>query len=220
DFSSHLSDFDLLICSDFGQKIPELILKRAKIAAINIHPSLLPKYIGPTPIQTAILNGDKTTGVSIIKMTNKIDEGPIYAQAEIDISETDDYLALRDHLATLGLKILVQTLPKIARNELELGEQDLSKKVLTRKISKEDGKINWQKSPKKIYNQIRAFSPWPGSYTYIGEKRLIIHEAHLEDNKLVLDIVQQEGKKPIKFSDFLRGFHIQKPDWFGKILLT
>jgi len=212
--------YDLIICADFGQKIPKSILKRAKITAFNIHPSLLPKYIGPTPIQTAILNGDKTTGVSIIKMTDKIDEGPVYTQSEIDISETDNYLVLRDRLATLGLKVLVEILPKIVKNEIVLVDQDLSKKIVTKKISKADGKINWQKSPKKISNQIRAFSPWPGSYTFIDEKRLIIHEAHLKNSKLVLDLVQLEGKKPMKFSEFLRGLHGPKPEWLSKILLT
>ena len=230
---SHLSPitYNLLLCCDFGQKIPNSILQKAKIAAINIHPSLLPKYIGPTPIQTAILNGDKTTGVSIIKMTDKIDEGPIYSQIETDILENDTTFLLRDRLATLALKLLIKTLPKIARDELELIKQDLSKAIRTRKFTKTDGEIDWKKSSEKIEAQIRAFYPWPGSYTrlpapeaagnggqaYINGKRLIIHKAHLKNNKLVLEFVQPEGKKPMKFSEFVHGLHGQKPKWFEKI---
>ncbi len=226
--------FDSLVCVDFGQKIPESILKQAKIAALNIHPSLLPKYIGPTPIQTAILNGDKKTGVSIIQMTDKIDQGPLYSQIETEILENDTTPLLHDRLATLGLKLLIKTLPKIVRGEIETVSQDLSKTIRTRKFTKANGEIDWRKSPKKIDAKIRAFSPWPGSYTrlpapeaagnggqaFVDNKRLIIHKAHIKKDKLVLDIVQSEGKKPMKFSEFLRGFHGPKPEWFRKVLLT
>lgn len=219
---SHLSPitYNLLLCCDFGQKIPKSILKQVKIAALNIHPSLLPKYIGSTPIQTAILNSDKKTGVSIIQMTEKIDQGPLYSQIETEILKNDTAPLLRDRLATLGLKLLVKTLPKIVRGQIETVEQDLSKATRTRKFTKADGKINWSKNPKKIYAQIRAFYPWPGSYTSIDDKRLIIHEAHLEKGKLVLDIVQSEGKKSMKFTEFFHGFHGQRPKWFENILLT
>lgn len=231
-FEFQISNFDLIICADFGQKIPDSVLKTAKtclparqVTAINIHPSLLPKYIGPSPIQAAILNGDKSTGVSIIKMTDKIDEGPIYSQIETDIDQNESYILLRDRLATLGLKLLIKTLAQITSDKLELIHQDLSKAKRTRKFTKADGKIDWQKSAKKIDAQIRAFTPWPSSYALIDGKRLIIHSAHLEKSpdlsskfsKLHLDIVQIEGKKPMKFADFLRGFHGQKPDWFEKI---
>ena len=214
------SSFDLLICADFGQKIPKSILEKAKIAALNIHPSLLPKYLGPTPIQTAILNRTKTTGVSIIKMTDKIDEGPIYSQIETEILKNDTYPLLRDRLATLGLKLLIKTLPKIASEEIGLIPNDISQATRTRKFSRNDGKVDWSKKPEEIEAQIRALWPWPGTYTFIDDKRLIIHSAHLKKGKLVLDLVQFEGKKPTKFRDFLRGFKAEKPEWLGKISLT
>ena len=217
DFGFRISDFDLLICSDFGKIIPPNILNAVRIASLNIHPSLLPKYIGPTPVQTAILNGDKTTGVSIIKMINKIDEGPLYSQIEIEILKNDTYLILRDRLATLGLKLLVKTLPKIVSGEIEAIGQDLSKATRTRKFIKADGGIDWKKSPKKIDAQIRAFHLWPGSFTFIDNKRLIIHEAHLENDKLVLDLVQFEGKKSVTWKEFLRGYKGTKPEWSEKI---
>jgi len=213
-----IPDFDLLICADFGQKIPENILNKRR-NTINIHPSLLPKHRGPSPIQTAILRGDKKTGVSIIKMTNKIDEGPIYGQAEIDILPNDDNPTLRDRLATLGLKLLIKTLPPLINNKLKLIPQDSKKASTTKIFKKEDGQINWKKKPQTIDRQIRAFRIWPKSYTFIDNKRLIIHQAHLENDQLVLDCVQLEGKSPVSFEEFLRGFRGPKPEWFKKILI-
>jgi len=235
---------DLIICADFGKIIPEDILKIPKIAAINIHPSFLPKYRGPSPIQTAILKGEKETGVSIIKMTKEIDKGPILAQENLEIFDFDNYLSLKYRLVNLALKILLDLLPKLPQGKIQSNEQDESQATYTRKFTKSDGEIDWQKSSAEINRQIRALYPWPGTYTrlpapkparlpssarrpgrsdggqaFIDNKRLIIHHAHLEDDKLVLDIVQPEGKKPMKFADFLRGFHGQKPGWFKKIKL-
>lgn len=219
--SGRISDFDLLVCSDFGKTIPQTILNKARIVPINIHPSLLPKYRGPSPIQTAILAGEKKTGVTMIKMTDKIDAGPILAQAETEILENDDYLTLRDRLATFGLKLLIKTLPDISQDNLKEILQDNEAATLTRKFTKADGEIDWSKPAEEIYAHIRAFYPWPGSYTFVNNKRLIIHKARLEKNsKLILDIVQSEGKKPMKFSEFLRGYKGQKPKWFEKISQT
>ncbi|MFA6492562.1 MAG: peptide deformylase [Patescibacteria group bacterium] len=214
---SKISDLDLLICTDFGQKIPVDILKLAKITAINVHPSLLPKYRGPTPIQTAILDGAKETGVSIIKMSEKIDEGDILAQIKTDISEDDNSLTLSNMLATLSLKLIFEALPLIVNDQLQKLEQNEKKATLTKKFQKADGEIDWNKQPDQIERQIRAFYPWPGSYTFIGDQRLIIHKAHITDGKLALDIVQAEGKKPTKWSDFLLGFRGETPQWFDKV---
>ena len=213
-------DFDLLICADYGHKISSKVLKKAKIDAINLHGSLLPKYPGPSPIQSAILSGEKTTGVTIIRMSDEIDKGPILAQIETEIEKTDNYPALRDKLATLGLKLLVKVLPEIINHEIKAVPQAEGQIASTHKFKKEDGQINWDKSPEEIDRQIRAFHPWPGSFTFIDNKRLIIHIAHLKENKLVLDLIQLEGKKPMSFSDFLRGWQGEKPDWFAKIAVS
>ncbi len=214
-----IPESDLIIASDFGQKIPDSTLSKARITAINIHPSMLPKYLGPTPIQTAILNQDKSTGVSIIKMTNKIDEGPIYSQIEVKIDKNSTYPQLRDRLATLGLRILIKTLPKIVRNKIEFMENDISKGTRTCKFEKEDGQIDWSKPIKDIYSQFRAFYIWPGSFTFINDKRYIIHKMRIKKDKLTIGVIQQEGKKPLKFSEFLRGFKGLQPKWFEKILI-
>lgn len=210
-------NFDLLICADFGQKIPENILKMPKIAPLNIHPSLLPKYRGPSPIQNTILNGDQITGVTIIKMTKDFDAGSILAQVETKVLKDDDSLTLENRLATLGLKLLFEALPKIANHELEEISQEDLKKSITTKFKKTDGEINWQASPESIERQIRAFKPWPGSYTFIGNVRLIIHQAHLENNTLVPDVVQKEGGKAMSWQEFLRGYRGPKPSWLKKI---
>ena len=209
---------DLIICADFGKKIPENILKLAKISAINLHPSLLPKYRGPTPIQTAILDGAKTTGATIIEMSPEIDKGTILAQVETKTSPTDNTLTLTARLSTLGLKLLFEALPLIAKKELKELAQDETKATLTHKFQKSDGEIDWKKTPKQIERQIRAFTPWPGSYTFLPDgKRLLIHQSHLVgEGKLVLDKVQVEGGKPMKWKEFLRGYRGEKPDWFRK----
>ncbi len=206
--------YDFIISADFGQKIPDAVLNRAKFAAINLHPSLLPKHRGPSPIQTAILEGEKITGASIIKMTDKIDAGPIFSAVEIEINPNENYIKLRDRLATTGLKLLVKTLPLLALDKIQPKPQDESKATFTKKIQKKDGLIDWKKSSKQIERQIRALHPWPKAYTVLDNKRLIIHQAHLENKKLVLDIVQFEGKNPVRFSEFQKGFRGPKPEWF------
>lgn len=206
---------DILIVADFGQKIPDEILKTARLA-INLHPSLLPKYRGPSPIQTAILNGEKGTGVSIIKMSAKIDQGPIIAQEKIEISDSDTTPSLKSKLSNLALNMLLKLLPKLATGQIEFNAQDEKEATYTKKFGKADGQIDWQKSPEEIDRQIRALYPWPGSFTMVDNKRLIIHHAHLENGKLVLDIVQSEGKKPMSLKDFLRGLHSQPPAWLKK----
>lgn len=211
------TSLDLLICADFGRKIPQEILELPNLMAINIHPSLLPKYQGPTPIPSAILAGETETGTTIIRMEPEIDKGPILAQASVDLGLDENSLDLEERLATVSLKLLIKALPLIVKKEIRETNQDQTKATQTRKFTKEDGLIDWKKPQKKIIRQINAFFPWPGTYTLIDGKRLIIHQAHLEDTKLAIDIVQPEGKRPMAWPDFLRGYHGPKPEWFSKI---
>lgn len=210
---------DLIILADFGQLLSKEILNLPKIMAINAHPSLLPKYRGATPIPSAIFNGEKETGVTIIKMSPEIDKGEIVAQQAISISEMDNNFTLRDRLANLSLNVLIDVLPKIINAKVEIKPQDDSLATNSKKFKKEDGLINWQKKPEKIDRQIRALFGWPGAYTFINNKRLIIHQAHLDEDKLVLDVVQPEGKNIMLWHDFLRGYKGPKPDWFSIIKL-
>jgi methionyl-tRNA formyltransferase len=208
---------DLMILSDFGQILSSKILEITKLGAINLHPSLLPKYRGATPIPTAILNGDKETGVSLIQMVPKVDQGPILGQIKTEIYADENSLELEKRLAVLAVKLLFHALPRFFTENFKPLAQNGKIDSLTRKFTKEDGLVDWQKTPIEIDRQIRALYPWPGTYTTIGDKRIILHAAHLDENQLVLDIVQPEGKSPMSFADFINGFKGAKPTWFHKI---
>jgi len=208
---------DLIILTDFGQLIPPEILAIPRLGSLNLHPSLLPKYRGATPIQTAILKGDEETGVSLMRMTPKFDKGPILAQIKTEIYHDDTAEILRKRLSVEALKLLYEVLPKILAQKIREIPQDENQASYAHKFKKEDGAIDWTKTPEEIDRQIRAFQPWPGTYSIIDNKRLIILAAHLKDDKIVLDLVQPEGKKPMIFKDFLRGYHGPKPEWLTKI---
>lgn len=218
EFLTHNFKFNLLICADFGKIIPNNILKMANISAINIHPSLLPKYRGATPIQSAILAGEKLTGVTIIKMNPQIDQGEILAQIETQILDNDNGLTLSNRLSTLAFQLLFETLPNILKNQLQALAQVEEQATFTHKLKKTDGEINWQEPLEKIDRKIRAFYPWPGTYTILPDgKRLLIHQSHLGSRSLILDMVQLEGKKPVKWQEFIFGYRGQIPEWFDKV---
>jgi len=136
---TNISHPDLIFLADFGQKIPEDILKKARIAALNLHPSLLPLYRGAAPIPQAILADEKETGVTLIEMSSKIDQGPILAQIKTEILKNDTGAILENRLAILALKLLYQTLPFIVRGELKKTKQDDTKASYAKKLQKTDG---------------------------------------------------------------------------------
>ncbi len=157
---------DLIIIAGFGQILPKEILEIPKYGCLNIHPSLLPKYRGSSPIQYTILNGDKETGVTIILMTEKLDQGNIISNFQFPISnEKITYPELSQKLAELGAKLLLETIPKWINGEIEPKPQDDSRATYTKILKKEDGKIDWKKPAESIERQIRAFQPWPGSFS-------------------------------------------------------
>jgi len=212
---------DLVIVASYGKIIPKKILQIPKYGCLNIHPSLLPKYRGPSPIQTTILKGDKKTGVTIILMDEKIDHGPILDQREFLISNKKiAYLELSQKLAELGVKLLIQTIPKWVNNEIKAKTQDRSKATYTKILKREDGKIDWSKPNQEIERQIRAFNPWPGTFTFIKHKnktlRIKVLEANIKDNKLIIKKLQPEGKKPMSFEEFKRGYHFNTSKNFLK----
>lgn len=197
---------DLVVVAAFSQILPKEILTIPKYGCLNVHPSLLPKYRGPSPIQAAILNGDKKTGATIILMDEKMDHGEIVANSEFQITNSKiTSEELLKELANLGAKLLVETIPKWVNDKIKLKVQDESRATYTKILKKEDGKINWQKPAEKIERQIRALNPWPGTYTIYKGKRLKILKAEILNNQLVIKEAQLEGKKPMSFEDFLRG---------------
>ncbi len=157
---------DLIVVAAYGQIIPKDILDIPKYGSLNVHPSLLPKYRGPSPIQTAILNGDKKTGVTIILMDEKMDHGPILAQRGLGIEEEETAEILHDKLAHLGARLLMETIPRWIRKMIKPETQDERKVTYTKILARESGKINWEKPAKVLEREVKAFYPWPGSYTF------------------------------------------------------
>lgn len=210
---------DLLVLASYGKILPEEALAVPVFGCLNVHPSLLPKYRGATPIQSAILGGDSETGVTIISMAKLVDAGGVVAQETLNINPEDTSITLRSKLAELSAGLLVKSLPQFLSGQAKVVVQDESKVTKTNKLSKELGEINWDESAETIVRKIRAYTPWPGSYTKLNSRRLIIHEAKVVNDKVLPIRVQLEGKTEITWSDFLRGYQSQltREPWYGKI---
>ena len=198
---------DLCVVAAYGKIIPVRYLDIPKHGFINVHPSLLPKYRGPSPIQTAILNDDEKTGVSIMLIDAEVDHGPILASQEVSILgfQFSNHDELAKELFQLGAKLLLETLPKYLRGELQPKEQDHEQATFTKMFEREDGKINWSESADKIYAQIRALNPEPGTWTMWKDKIVNIKKAEIESGKIKIKTIQMEGKKEMPFEEFLRG---------------
>ena len=172
---SHL-DFDFLIVSAYGKILPEWMLDAPNIAPINIHFSLLPKYRGASPIQTSILNSDNKTGISIMRMSKGMDEGPIYCSYEIEILESDNRVDLENKLVSLCIKNLQNDLRNILNSKLILIEQNNNDASYCSKIDKLSGKIDFTKeSTKEIFQKFKAFIGWPGLYFEKNNTPIKIH---------------------------------------------
>jgi len=150
----------------YGEYIAHALLDLPRRGSINLHPSLLPRWRGSTPIQSAILAGDEVTGVSIIRMDKGLDTGPILAQRQTPIGPEETSPQLSERLAVLGAELLADTLPLWLRGEIEPVPQTEEGATLTRILKKEDGLINWNMPAEEIARRVRALQPWPGTYTY------------------------------------------------------
>lgn len=153
------------IVASYGKIIPGYLLNKFKKGLLNIHPSLLPKYRGPSPIQSAILNGEEKTGVTLMLVDKEVDHGPILNRAEFKIPSLKYYEEIKESLAELGAKLLIETLPNYLNGTVKPREQDHSRATLTKKLVWADGKINWRQSAYEIFDQIRALHPEPGAWT-------------------------------------------------------
>ncbi|MCJ7804141.1 methionyl-tRNA formyltransferase [Patescibacteria group bacterium] len=201
---------DIGIVASFGALIPSDIINWPKKGLLNLHPSLLPKYRGPTPVPSAILNGEKETGLTIIKVDEEIDHGPIVSQFKEGIKVNDTSESLLNRLFTLGGQVLTTILPSYLEGKIELRQQNHSQATYTQKLTRDDGKIDWTKPVEYLERFIRAMFPWPGAWDEVEinsqVKRLKILKAYLENKKLILDQVQLEGKKPVTWKQFLEGY--------------
>ncbi|MDA2922616.1 methionyl-tRNA formyltransferase [Patescibacteria group bacterium AH-259-L07] len=157
---------DLFVLAAYGLILPQEILDIPKYGCLNIHPSLLPKYRGASPIQAALLNGDNAIGVTIIVMDEKVDHGPIIANAEFRMQNTEfTYSELSKQLAELGGKLLIKVLPGYLNGKIKSIPQDHTKATFTKRIKKQDGKIDWSKSAQYIEAMTRAYYSWPTVYS-------------------------------------------------------
>jgi methionyl-tRNA formyltransferase len=158
---------ELIAVTAFGQILPKSILDLPRLGCLNVHTSLLPKYRGASPIQSAILNGETETGVTIMKMDVGLDTGDILTQRSTPIRDDDNAATLHDRLAQLGAELLVQTIPDYATGRIQPRPQQHELATHVAKIKKEDGRIDWAQPACAIWNRIRAFTPWPGAFTFL-----------------------------------------------------
>lgn len=193
----NIPDFFLVVA--YGKILPEKLINLPKLGSINIHYSLLPKYRGASPVESAILAGDTETGVSIQKMEYKMDSGPILAIEKISIGPDEKASELREHLIKIGGELLVKILPDFVEEKLNLIQQDEREATFCKKIKKEDGLINLNDDGIVNYNKFRAYASWPRTYFFENNKRFIITDAKLENGKFKILKVIPEGGKEIEY---------------------
>ena len=216
--TSDAGHVNIFIVASYGKIIPQAVLDIPKKGTLNIHPSLLPKYRGASPLQSAILDDAKDTGITIMMIDAGMDHGPIITQENIHVDEWPIYEEFEKMMAEKGAKLLANILPKWAAGEIEAKEQDHTAATFTKKITKEDGLIDLacleNTTPTDQYSafrKIQAFHEWPQAYFFIehGDKKLRIKvtKASWQD-KLIIEKVIPEGSKEMSYNDFVRGYKI------------
>lgn len=199
--------YDLGILASYGEIVSQEVIDLFKYGILVIHPSLLPEYRGASPVQKTIWDGKTETGVTILKMDAQMDHGQIITQFKEDLTSTDTYEVLRDRLFERSAEVLIQTLPHYLNGKIKPKTQDESKATYTKMISRQDGLVDLKKDdPAEIERKFRALMPWPGIWTRTNEKRLKILKCHLENNELILDEVQLEGKTPVSWELFKKSY--------------
>jgi methionyl-tRNA formyltransferase len=223
---------EMVVVAAYGKLLPPEVLAIPRFGCLNVHPSLLPRHRGPSPVAAAILSGDAVTGVTIMLLDEGVDSGPILNQREVPILEDDTTGSLISRLANIGAQLLIETVPLWVEGKIAAKAQDESQATYSRAIDKDDGRINWQLSATELWRRVRAFEPWPGSYTWWGGKRLKVCkvvpldvELHVEPGEVValpaglpvkvgvgtgkgvlgLVTVQLEGKRQMSADEFIHG---------------
>ena len=219
---------ELIIVMAYGHILPKSVLELPNNGCINIHLSILPRWRGAAPVEYCLMNGDNETGISIIKLVEELDAGPIIAQEKLAIPSNFNKLELSNHLTTIGKKLLIDTIPKILKNEIILKDQDKENITYASKITSKIRKINFNTSTKNIINLIKAHAPKPGAWFYLNNERIKIIDAKpglakgkistiLNNNFEIASndgsveplILQREGKNIVTKDEFLRGFKLK-----------
>ncbi|MCX6702135.1 MAG: methionyl-tRNA formyltransferase [Candidatus Zambryskibacteria bacterium] len=198
--------FDVFVVASYGKIIPQSILDIPKYQTLNVHPSLLPKLRGASPIQNAIL-GESETGVTIMRLDAEMDHGPILAQEKIVLTEWPPYAEdLEKLLGKKGGKLLVETLSEWVDGKIKEQEQEHNLATYCQKIQKTDGELNLNDNVEINLRKIRAYHIWPGAYFFDdNKKRIVVKKAHIENDGLILDRIVPEGKKEMGYKDYLNG---------------
>lgn len=208
-------DADVFVVASYGKILPQWLLDIPKHGCVNVHGSLLPRWRGASPIQAAIAAGDTETGVTIMKMDADLDHGPIITAAAEPIRSDDTGGSLHDRLAELGAKTLPDALAGYLDGTITASEQDHANATTCRTLTRDDGKIDWSKSAAEIERLVRAYNPWPGTWTELDTKRVKILSAKEGNSGLAmlcgdgafleLVTVQPEGGKPMSGQDYQNG---------------
>ena len=231
---------DIIITCAYGQIIPKEILECPKYGCVNIHASLLPKLRGGAPIHKAIINGYDKTGVTIMYMDEKMDSGDIIYQEEIPILDTDNAGTLFDKLSVLGSNMIIKVLPDIIEGSNNRIKQNEDEVTYAYNITREEEKIDFNKSTREVFNQIRGLYPWPVGYSTLDDKKIKIFSSQIgnsnkkakngeiiniyndsigiktSDGEILIKEIQLEGKKRVSVKDYLNGIQ-DKNSLIGKI---
>ncbi len=234
-------DVDMIITCAYGQIIPKELLDFPKYGCINVHASLLPKLRGGAPIHKAIINGYSKTGVTIMYMVEKMDAGDIISQIETEILPSDNLESLHDRLSILGTKLLLETIPNIVSGNIKPIKQDEEEVTYAWNITREEEHIDFNKSVKDVFNQIRGLSPHPGAYAILDDNIVKVYHSRIGDSfyselengtinkiykdgigiicnggEIIITEIQFAGKKRMKVSSYLNGSDGSK--LIGKVL--
>ena len=223
---------DIIVVVAYGKILPKEIIEFPKYGCINVHGSLLPKYIGAAPIQWSVINGERKTGVTTMYMDEGLDTGDMILKEETDILENETSGELYERLSVLGAKLLIKTIEEIENGSTKREKQDNNNFSYAPMLNKDMALIDWNKSADEIHNLIRGLNPWPIAFSYINGKRFKIYKSCIsnlvgkipgevisekpfviacgENTAIELLEVQYEGKKRMSSEDFLRGYKIEK----------
>ena len=229
---------DAILVVAYGRIIPKWMLDLPRLGNINLHGSLLPKYRGAAPIQWAVANGDKVTGVTTMRLDEGLDTGDMLLAKAVPIGQKETAGDVFETLSAVGADLMVKTLAGLAAGTLVGQKQDETLATVAPILTREDGAIDFSRVAHQIYDRWRGFQPWPGAHTVLRGKKLIVHRMHIaaqggievgvlnvegdemmvgcgSDTSLVFDEVQMEGKRRMSAAEFLRGFQVRTGERLG-----
>ncbi|MFC5652115.1 methionyl-tRNA formyltransferase [Paenibacillus solisilvae] len=232
---------DLIVTAAYGQILPKTVLDAPRLGCINVHGSLLPKYRGGAPIQRSIINGETVTGVTIMYMAEGLDTGDMISRVEVPITDEDTSGTLFEKLTAAGAELLMQTLPSIENESVQAIVQNHEEATYAPNLSREDERVDWNRSAKSIYNQVRGLSPMAGAFTLWNYETFKIWGCQLQtgssrtgsqpgtvigtsdagiivqtgDGQLLLTHIQPAGKKAMPAAEWLKGARLPSGTVFG-----